>query len=87
MSQGGSRSHVYNDDVESIYCPLRGKTDYFLMEYISNKANIVDRPQGGYSTVDVDRVDFVKFPNLRKIKELIKVELYPGDCLYVPYRW
>ena len=87
MSQGGSRSHVYNDDVESIFCSLRGHTEYLLMEYTKNKGYIVDRPQGGYSTVNVEKVDFVKYPNLRKIKEYIKVELSPGDCLYIPYRW
>ena len=87
MSQGGSKSHVYNDDVESIFCALRGSADYFLIEYTKNKGYVVDMPQGGYSTVDVDSVDYVKYPYLRKIDKYIKVRLEPGDCLYVPYRW
>ncbi|XP_066914697.1 jmjC domain-containing protein E-like [Clytia hemisphaerica] len=87
MSQGGSKSHVYNDDVESIFCALRGSVDYLLIEYTKNKGYVIDMPQGGYSTVDVDRVDYVKYPYLRKIDKYIKVQLEPGDCLYVPYRW
>lgn len=87
MSQGGAKSQVYNDDVESIYCSIRGTVQVLLIEYTKNKAFIVDKPQGGYSTVDVQRVDYVKYPNLRKINNYIRVKLNPGDCLYIPYRW
>ena len=32
------------------------------------------------------RVDFVKYPGLAKV-EYHYVEMQPGDCLYIPYRW
>jgi len=87
ISQGGSKSTVHNDDVETIYCSFQGTVDTILIEYTKNRNYVIDRPQGGYSTLDVERVDFTKYPNLRKIDAYLKVTLQEGDCVYIPYRW
>ena len=38
---------------------------------------------GGYSYVDVDHVDFIKFPNLQDIS-WHKVSVQKGDCIFIP---
>lgn len=37
--------------------------------------------------MDVDRVDYTKYPNLRNVNEYVKATIDEGDCLYLPYRW
>lgn len=87
INQGGAKSLVYSDDVESIYCSFRGTVDFLLIGYNKNKNYVIDRPQGGYATIDVQKVDYVKYPDLRKVDRYIRTTLTPGDCLYIPYKW
>lgn len=42
--------------------------------------------QGGYSNVDVDKVDMYMYPGLRDVP-WYNVTLLKGDCLFIPYRW
>ncbi|KAK3593837.1 hypothetical protein CHS0354_011438 [Potamilus streckersoni] len=46
----------------------------------------IDGPEGAYSTVDVDSVDYLKYPDLADV-EFYHVNVSAGDCLYIPYRW
>jgi len=87
MSRGGSKSVVCNEDVETILCPIHGVTDVLLVEYTQNKNYVIDRPEGGFSTLDVDKVDYVKYRDLRKVDQYIHARVEEGDCLYIPYRW
>lgn len=87
ISRGGSKTVVHNDDVETIYCALQGTVDVLLIEYTRNKNYVIDQPQGGYSSLDVDRVDYTKYPELRKVDQYVKAHLQEGDCFYAPYRW
>ena len=57
---------------------------FFILFQMWNR--VIDRPNGGYSSLDVDAVDFTKFPDLAKVR-YARVDMEAGDCLYIPYRW
>lgn len=89
FSSGGTKSVLHNDDVDNINCLYRGdKTLIFLNPHddptIWNR--VIDVQNGGYSSLDVDAVDYTKFPDLSKVR-YAKVDMTAGDCLYIPYRW
>jgi len=46
----------------------------------------LDRPDGLYSTMEVDKVDAHKYPGLDKVK-FQHTELHGGDCVFIPYKW
>lgn len=50
----------------------------------------LDRRAEGYGAffgkVDVDKMDLIKYPGWSSV-EWSYVDLYPGDCLYIPYQW
>lgn len=45
----------------------------------------IDKVNGAFSSVDVDKVDMYKFPGLQTIP-YYKVLMEPGDCLFIPAR-
>lgn len=40
---------------------------------------------GGYSSLDVEKVDMKKYPTVSKLP-WFNVTMNPGDCLYIPAR-
>jgi len=46
----------------------------------------MDKPEGLFSTMEVDSVDFNKFSKLEGIQYL-QTELHAGDCIFIPYKW
>ena len=46
----------------------------------------LDRPDGLYSTMEVDSVDAHKYPGLDNVEYQI-TELHGGDCVLIPYKW
>ena len=46
----------------------------------------MDRPDGLYSTMDVDSVDAEKYPGLDNVQYEI-AEIHGGDCVFIPYIW
>lgn len=46
----------------------------------------MDRPDGLYSTMDVDEVDAEKYPGLDTVQYQL-TELHGGDCVFIPYKW
>jgi len=54
-----------------------------MQDWISQ---VLDRPEGGYSDLDVDAVNFVKYPLLANMRYGI-VHMKAGDCLFIPWRW
>ena len=44
----------------------------------------MDHDEGDFCSVDVDKVDMIKYPFLRKIP-WYNVSLEQGDCIYVPH--
>ena len=46
----------------------------------------LDRPDGLFSTMNVDKVNLKKYPGLEQVHYQIS-ELHGGDCIFVPYKW
>lgn len=87
FSSGGTKSVLHNDDVDNINCLFSGTKELLFIDYKKYKDKVpIDFPSGGYSGVDVDRVDFVKYPSLIDV-EYFNVTMAPGDCLFIPYKW
>lgn len=88
FSSGGTKSVLHNDDVDNINCLYRGKKELLFIEYNRNKKFVpIDHPEGGYSSVDVDSVDYTKFPMLRHVDQYHHITMEEGDCLFIPYHW
>jgi len=87
MSSGGTKSVLHSDDLDNINCLFRGSKDLLFINPKIYKSKVpIDKPTGAYSSLDVDRVDFTKYPSLREV-EYIQCHMEEGDCLFIPYRW
>ena len=88
FSSGGTKSVLHNDDVDNINCLFRGSKQLWMIEPTKNKDYVpIDVPERGYSNVDVDKVDYTKYPNFRKVDMFHKAIMEQGDCLFIPIRW
>jgi len=47
---------------------------------------VFDHPKCLYSDIDVDDVDYTKYPGLADVK-FMHADLEPGGCLYIPFNW
>eukprot|EP00794_Sanderia_malayensis_P000548 gene548-1205_t len=86
FSSGGTKSVLHQDSFENINCLFRGSKRLIMIEYPKYvKDVVIDRPNG-YSAVDVDKVDYTKYPGLSKV-DFVEANMEQGDCLYIPYQW
>lgn len=46
---------------------------------------LFDHPEGAYSGIDVDDVDYDQYPGLANVK-FMHANMEAGDCLYIPYK-
>ncbi|XP_065648849.1 uncharacterized protein LOC100207979 isoform X3 [Hydra vulgaris] len=87
MSSGGTKSVLHNDDLDNINCLFRGTKELLFINPVKYGKKVpIDRPRGGYSSLDVDKVNFTKYPALREV-EYIHCTMEEGDCLFIPWRW
>ncbi|KAK6171220.1 hypothetical protein SNE40_019455 [Patella caerulea] len=87
FSSGGTNSVIHYDSVDNINCVYRGSKDFVIVDPVKYEGmKLIDRPEGSYSDIDVDKMDYIKYPTLAKI-EYIHAHLEPGDCLYIPHKW
>eukprot|EP00057_Strongylocentrotus_purpuratus_P003898 XP_003727613.1 PREDICTED: putative lysine-specific demethylase JMJD5 isoform X1 [Strongylocentrotus purpuratus] len=87
FSSGGTKSLLHNDDTDNINCLFSGQKEILFLNYTQYRHQFhLDHPEGSYSSVDVDKVDMIKYPGLRNV-EFYKAKLFPGDCIYIPYKW
>eukprot|EP00795_Rhopilema_esculentum_P006839 gene6839-12434_t len=84
FSSGGSKSHLHVDTVENINCMISGSKRWFLVDKAYSPNIIMDHEEGDYCSVDVDKVDMLKYPFLRKL-QWWNATVEEGDCIYVPY--
>lgn len=86
FSSGGTKSVLHYDAVDNINCLFDGTKELLMI----NKSHLlqahIDKVNGAFSSVDVDKVDMYKFPGLQTIP-YYKVLMEPGDCLFIPARW
>ncbi|XP_033112888.1 lysine-specific demethylase 8-like [Anneissia japonica] len=85
FSNGGTSSVLHIDSVDNINCVMAGRKHVVLIDRKYADKIPLKHP-GNYCGVDVDDVDFDKYPGLLSV-EYHHVDLQPGDCLYIPYRW
>nr|QDG00793.1 lysine-specific demethylase JMJD5-1 [Brachionus koreanus] len=89
FSSGGTSSVTHTDDYENILCVFDGIKELVLVDYFKHKKAadmIIDQHKGAYSSMDVDKVDYEKFPLIKEL-EYYRFNLSAGDCLYIPYKW
>ncbi|XP_033095598.1 jmjC domain-containing protein C-like isoform X2 [Anneissia japonica] len=86
ISNGGTKSVLHNDDVDNINCLFSGKKEILFIDFKYREYVILDHFEGGYSSVDVDKVDFTKYPGLSQV-EFHYAEMTSGDCIFIPYKW
>ncbi|XP_002127027.2 uncharacterized protein LOC494374 [Ciona intestinalis] len=84
---GGGKSIIHKDAYNQINCLYRGTKQWKLFEYEYEKwiYKHVEREDavGGFSDVNVDKVDLIKFKDFAKIP-WSNITINAGDCLYLP---
>ncbi|XP_070568015.1 tRNA wybutosine-synthesizing protein 5-like [Ptychodera flava] len=87
FSSGGTKSVLHNDDVDNINCLYRGRKELLFIDFLKYRKTVVlDNYDRGFSGVDVDKVDFTKYPELNNV-EYHFANMTPGDCLFIPFKW
>ncbi|XP_028412670.1 tRNA wybutosine-synthesizing protein 5-like [Dendronephthya gigantea] len=87
FSSGGTKSVFHHDDVDNINCLYRGSKTLLFVEYKKYKSKLrLDNAWGGFSGVDVDKVDFTKYPIFHEV-EFHEAKMEAGDCLFIPFKW
>jgi len=88
MSSGGTKSVVHIDDFENLNCLVRGEKQLVLVDRKKYpKAVPLDRSAETFSSLDVDSVDYVKYPTMANVGEYHLANMTAGDCLYIPFKW
>ena len=79
---------MHNDGADNINCLFRGSKDLLMISYHANKKFVpLDINPGAYSSLDVDRVNYTKYPELRKVDQYVHAHMEEGDCLFIPFLW
>ncbi|XP_061166531.1 bifunctional peptidase and arginyl-hydroxylase JMJD5-like [Saccostrea echinata] len=88
FSSGATKSHLHNDHLDNINCLLDGKKEIILIDR-KYRHIVMEKgwnSKGGFSEVDVESVDMIKFPQLQNIP-YNRITINKGDCLFIPYKW
>lgn len=87
MNGGNASSIIHKDAFNQINCLLNGTKEWKLIEYKHEKSIYKawepDREIGGYSRVNPERVDLIKYPKVATVPWMFTT-LKGGDCLYLP---
>lgn len=84
FSSGGTKSVLHFDSYENINCLFDGSKEFILGNKMHH--DMFDYNTKGFSKVDVDRVDLIKFPSLGRIP-WYSAKMETGDCFYIPRNW
>lgn len=88
-----SRVAPHYDESDNIACVVSGTRRFILFppEQVENLyVGPIDRTVAGQPTsmVDLDRVDFARFPKFRDaLSHALVADLEPGDAIYIPALW
>lgn len=87
MSGGGTSSILHKDAFNAINCLINGTKQWKMIEYkYENKIyKAWEPPQmiGGFSKINVERVDLIKQPLVSEVPWSF-VTINAGDCLFLP---
>ncbi|XP_076801687.1 jumonji C domain-containing protein 5-like [Clavelina lepadiformis] len=89
FSNGGTKSVLHADEYNNVICQYRGSKRVVLINMLTTDDDwdkeIIDKV-GAYSGVDVDAVNYMKYPSLARTRYGI-VDMSTGDCLFIPLLW
>ncbi|KAJ7393626.1 hypothetical protein OS493_006613 [Desmophyllum pertusum] len=86
FSSGGSKSFLHMDTVDNINCMMSGVKEWFIVDLEHSELIDMDHGEGDYCSVNVDKVDMLKYPSLQNLPWW-SAHLEPGDCIFMPYGW
>ncbi|XP_065842243.1 tRNA wybutosine-synthesizing protein 5-like isoform X2 [Oscarella lobularis] len=87
FSSGGTKSSFHFDTVENLNCQVSGTKEWiFINKTVPGFHDVIDHMEGDFSSVNVDAVDMIEFPQFQNVPWWTAVTR-PGDCVYVPYKW
>lgn len=85
FSSGNTKSVIHTDSYENIICVFRGSKTLIMAEPKRDRSKVALN-KNGFSEIDVDSVDLLKYPDVANIM-FYNVSLKAGDCLYIPFKW
>lgn len=87
MSGGGTKSILHKDAYNAINCLYNGTKEWKLIEYKYEdkiyKAWEPPQNVGGFSRINIQQVDLLKYPKVSEVPWSI-VTINAGDCLFLP---
>ena len=87
MNGGNASSIIHKDAFNQINCLMNGTKEWKLIEYKYEKSIYKawepEREVGGYSRVNPEKVDLLKYPKVATVPWKF-TKLHGGDCLYLP---
>eukprot|EP00794_Sanderia_malayensis_P008242 gene8242-9124_t len=87
MNGGNASSIIHKDAFNQINCLMNGTKEWKLIEYKYEKSIYKawepEREIGGYSRINPNKVDLIKYPKVASVPWQRTV-LNGGDCLYLP---
>jgi len=90
MSSGNTTSLLHRDAFNQINCLLKGRKEWVLIHpnYTQDLPVAVEigDPAGGFTKIDVNSVDFEKFPEMKNIP-WNSAKMSAGDCLFLPTQY
>ncbi|XP_022258017.1 uncharacterized protein LOC111089556 [Limulus polyphemus] len=77
------------EDREQLHCQFDGKAEILLINFIEfpKRSQVLDRKNGSESGVNVENVDFQKYPALGEVPVYHQATLTPGECMFIPAHW
>ena len=86
FSSGGTKTLAHVDEFENILCLFNGRKRVILIDPHKFFNVVIDSPDRLYSKMDVDKIDFEKYPGIENL-EYFSINMNSGDCIYIPYKW
>ena len=87
MNGGKASSIIHKDAFNQINCLMNGTKEWKFIEYKYEKriykAWEPEREVGGYSRVNPEKVDLIKYPKVATVPWMFTT-MNAGDCLYLP---
>lgn len=84
----GTKSKLHYDSDHNLFVQIFGKKKITLIApaYSEQCYAVNITWYDGYSPIDVENPDYVKYPEFERVP-LLQYELEPGDMLYIPKGW
>ncbi|XP_035684646.1 uncharacterized protein LOC118421454 [Branchiostoma floridae] len=87
LTAAGGMTKVHRDPYSTFHCLFNGTKDWILIDpsqsdllYFAEESRY---EWGGFSEIDVDRVDMLEFPKVQDVR-FARITMDKGDCIFVP---